>query len=50
MIVPGTCFSIEPGIYLAGEMAVRAEIDVFVTTAGKAEVYGAIQKELVLVA
>jgi Xaa-Pro aminopeptidase len=50
MIVPGTCFSIEPGIYLANEMAVRAEIDVFVTTAGKAEVYGAIQKELILLA
>jgi len=49
LIVPGTCFSIEPGIYLAGSMAARAEIDVFVTSAGKAEVFGAVQKELVLV-
>ena len=49
LIVPGTCFSIEPGIYLAGQMGVRAEIDVFVRASGKAEVYGAIQKELVLV-
>ena len=49
LIVPGTCFSIEPGIYLAGEMGARAEIDVFVRASGKAEVYGAVQKELVLV-
>jgi len=49
LIVPGTCFSIEPGIYLAGSMAVRTEVDVFVTTAGKAEVIGDAQRELVLV-
>jgi Xaa-Pro aminopeptidase len=35
LIVPGTCFSIEPGIYLAGSMAVRTEIDVYVTTAAR---------------
>ena len=50
LIVPGTCFSIEPGIYLAGSMAVRAEVDVFVTPAGKAEVIGAVQDDLVLLA
>lgn len=49
LIVPGTCFSIEPGIYLADSMAVRAEIDVFVRASGKAEIFGAVQKELVLV-
>jgi Xaa-Pro aminopeptidase len=48
LIVPGTCFSIEPGIYLAGSMAVRTEVDVFVTPAGKAVVVGDIQRELVL--
>jgi Xaa-Pro aminopeptidase len=48
LIVPGTCFSVEPGIYLAGSMAVRTEVDVFVTTAGKAEVIGETQRELVL--
>jgi Xaa-Pro dipeptidase len=48
-IVPGVCFSIEPGIYLAGEMAVRSELDVFVTPAGSVEVAGAIQHELVLI-
>jgi len=50
LIVPGTCFSIEPGIYLAGEMAVRTEIDVYVTPKGRAEVIGAVQDELVLLA
>lgn len=47
-IVPGICFSIEPGIYLKGEMAVRSEIDVFVTPAGKVDVCGAEQDELIL--
>ncbi len=49
LIVPGVCFSIEPGIYLAGRMAVRSEIDVFVTPAGSAEVVGPMQKELTLI-
>jgi len=49
MLVPGVCFSIEPGIYLAGEMAVRTEIDVYITPEGHVEVAGDIQKELVLV-
>ncbi len=47
-ITPGTCFSIEPGIYLAGSMGVRSEIDVYVTTEGRAEVVGPMQRELVL--
>jgi Xaa-Pro dipeptidase len=49
LIVPGTCFSIEPGIYLAGSMAVRTELDVYVTEAGKAQIVGEVQRELVLV-
>ena len=48
LIVPGTCFSIEPGIYLAGSMAVRTEVDVYVTPAGKATVVGDVQRDLVL--
>jgi Xaa-Pro dipeptidase len=48
LIVPGTCFSVEPGIYLAGSMAVRTEVDVYVTDAGKAVVVGESQRELVL--
>lgn len=49
MIVPGTCFSIEPGIYLAGEMAVRTEIDVYVRDDGSVEVFGPIQQDLLLI-
>lgn len=49
MIVPGVCFSIEPGIYLEGKMAVRTEIDVFVTPEGVAEVVGPQQSALILI-
>lgn len=48
-LVPGICFSIEPGIYLAGEMAVRSEIDVFITPDGAVDVAGAMQHELVMI-
>jgi len=47
-LVPGCCFSIEPGIYLDGEMAVRTEIDGFVREDGQVAVVGDIQRELVL--
>ena len=30
-IIPGVCFSIEPGIYLEGKFGVRSEIDVYVS-------------------
>jgi Xaa-Pro dipeptidase len=30
-VLPGTCFSIEPGIYLQGEFGVRSEINIYVT-------------------
>jgi Xaa-Pro aminopeptidase len=49
LLVAGICFSVEPGIYLAGEMAVRSEIDVFITPSGKVDVTGAMQQELVLI-
>jgi len=49
LLVPGTCFSIEPGIYLEGRMAVRTEIDVYITPEAKVEVYGPIQKDLILI-
>jgi Xaa-Pro aminopeptidase len=48
-LVPGICFSIEPGIYLDGEMAVRSEINVFITPAGKVDVAGKMQEELILI-
>src|SRR3954469_3617294 len=46
-IIPNSCFSIEPGVYLP-EFGVRSEFDVLVRK-GKAEVTGRIQKELVLI-
>ncbi len=49
LLVPGICFSIEPGIYLAGEMAVRSEIDVFITGDGEVVVAGDEQEDLILI-
>ena len=48
-LVPGICFSIEPGIYIPGEIGVRSEIDVFITLDGEVVVAGDIQKELILI-
>jgi Xaa-Pro dipeptidase len=47
-IIPNTCFSIEPGIYLPGEFGVRSEVNVLIRS-GAAEVTGKIQHELVLI-
>ncbi|HDP67167.1 MAG TPA: M24 family metallopeptidase [Candidatus Marinimicrobia bacterium] len=47
-LVPGICFSIEPGIYLPDEMAVRSEINVFITEDRQVVVAGAEQEELLL--
>ena len=46
-ILPNSCFSIEPGIYLP-EFGVRLEVDVLVREAS-AEVTGKIQKEIVTI-
>ena len=46
-IIPWTCFSIEPGIYLP-EFGIRSEVNVFVGEA-EARVTGEIQTELFLI-
>ena len=47
-IIPGSCFSIEPGIYIPDEkLGFRTEIDVFVTDDGKVEVIGDIQQKVI---
>src|SRR5215471_15913653 len=46
-IIPNSCFSIEPGIYLP-EFGVRSEVNMLVRP-GSAEVTGKIQKEIVLI-
>ncbi|MEX2175108.1 MAG: M24 family metallopeptidase [Pirellulaceae bacterium] len=38
-VLPGTCFSIEPGIYLP-EFGIRSEVDVFVDRSGQVHVTG----------
>jgi Xaa-Pro aminopeptidase len=47
LILPNTCFSVEPGVYMT-DFGVRSEIDMM-THKGKAEVTGRIQDELVLI-
>jgi Xaa-Pro aminopeptidase len=46
LIIPWTCFSVEPGIYLE-DFGVRSEVDVFVGDA-EARVTGEIQTELLI--
>ena len=48
-VMPGSLFSIEPGIYLEGEMAVRTEVNIFVRHDGVPEVTGEVQEELVMI-
>lgn len=46
-LIPGCLFSIEPGIYLEGQMAVRTEVNMFIRHDGVPEVTGEIQEKLV---
>ena len=46
LILPNTCFSVEPGCYFVGEFGVRNEVNMM-TRPGGAEVTGRMQTELV---
>ncbi|RZU40633.1 M24 family metallopeptidase [Edaphobacter modestus] len=46
LILPKTCFSVEPGLYFPGEFGVRSEVDM-IAVPGRAEVTGRVQRELV---
>ena len=46
LVMPRTCFSIEPGIYLE-EFGVRCEIDVYVDENSKVHVTGGVQTEVI---
>ena len=48
LLLPGLMFSVEPGIYLEGEMAVRTEIDPFIRPGGEVEITGEEQEALIL--
>jgi Xaa-Pro aminopeptidase len=45
LILPNTCFSVEPGLYFPGSFGIRSEVNM-VTYPGRAVVTGRIQQEL----
>jgi Xaa-Pro aminopeptidase len=45
LVLPRTCFSIEPGIYLE-EFGIRSEINVFVDADSKVVVTGGVQTKI----
>lgn len=48
IIIPGTCFSIEPGIYMPErKLGYRTEINIFVTDEGNVEVSGEQQEKVI---
>ena len=48
LILPDTCFSVEPGLYFPGEFGVRSEVNMMARP-GEAKVTGRVQTELVRV-
>ncbi|MEW5806636.1 MAG: M24 family metallopeptidase [Acidobacteriota bacterium] len=48
-LVPGICFSLEPAIYLPGEMGARSEVNVFIAKEREVIVAGKEQEELILI-
>jgi Xaa-Pro aminopeptidase len=46
-LLPRTCFSIEPGIYLPGEFGIRLEYDVFIHPDRQVQITGGEQDEIV---
>lgn len=48
-LIPRTCFSVEPGIYLPGEFGVRLEYDVYIHPDRKVEITLPPQEELILI-
>jgi Xaa-Pro aminopeptidase len=49
VLIPRTCFSIEPGIYLEGKFGVRSEIDMYVSETEGIVTGGEPQRELVAI-
>jgi Xaa-Pro aminopeptidase len=48
LVLPRTCFSVEPGIYQT-EFGVRSEINVFIDSSGKVHVTGGLQQSIVAI-
>jgi Xaa-Pro aminopeptidase len=49
VLIPGVGFSIEPGIYLPGELGVRSEVNCFVTDDALLVTPGVVQQDLIVV-
>jgi Xaa-Pro dipeptidase len=45
-LIPGVCFSIEPGIYLPNEFGIRLEYDMYLAPDRKAHITGGFQNEI----
>jgi Xaa-Pro aminopeptidase len=48
LLMPRTCFSVEPGIYMTDDFGVRSEIDILVPPDGAPEVTGRKQQKMIL--
>ncbi len=46
LVIKGTGYSVEPGIYIPGEFGVRLEIDIYISKEGELEVNPLVQEEL----
>lgn len=46
-LLPGTCFSVEPGIYLPKEFGVRLEYDIYLGPTAKMRITGGVQERIV---
>jgi Xaa-Pro aminopeptidase len=47
-LMPRTCFSVEPGIYVEGDFGTRSEVDILIPAAGAPEVTGRRQTKMIL--
>lgn len=48
LVLPGTCFSVEPGIYL-DSFGIRSEVNVYVSPEGEVHVTGELQRDVLAV-
>jgi len=49
LLIPRTCFSIEPGIYIPGEFGVRLEHDVYIGETGSIRITGGVQEKILCI-
>ena len=48
-LLPKTCFSIEPGIYLEGSFGLRLETDIYISQEGTAQITAGLQDEIIVI-